>query len=97
MAAKNTSWTGKHDEALKVFMQSKGASIRKAEVRFCMSRSFLHRRLAEMNLTCRPQSCSLARQAAGWEPLPTGHPLAMSAILLPLISTADRFSDAVSS
>ncbi|WP_428393547.1 hypothetical protein [Lichenicoccus sp.] len=57
-----------------------GVTIRTAAARLGVSRSFAQRRAKLLTTRARQRACTEAREAAGTEPLPAGHPITWNAI-----------------
>lgn len=74
------NWTGDLDAKLTRLLDHQGLTIRSAAERLGVSRSFAQRRAKLLSSRSRQQTCSEAREAAGMDPLPAGHPITWSAI-----------------
>ena len=77
---RSINWTGDLDAKLTRFLDYQGVTIRAAAERLGVSRSFAQRRAKLLSTRSRQQACTKAREAAGIEPLPAGHPITWSAI-----------------
>lgn len=74
------NWTGDLDAKLIRLLDFHGVTIRSAAKRLGVSRSFAQRRAKLLSTRIRQRSCTQAREAAGIEPLPAGHPITWNAI-----------------
>lgn len=77
---RSIKWTGDLDAKLTRLLDYQGVTIRSAAARLGVSRSFAQRRAKLLSTRARQRSCTVAREAAGTEPLPAGHPITWSAI-----------------
>ncbi len=77
---RSINWTGDLDAKLIRLLDFQGATIRGAAKRLGVSRSFAQRRAKLLSTRMRQNSCTEAREAAGIDPLPAGHPITWNAI-----------------
>ncbi len=77
---RSINWTGDLDAKLTRFLDYQGVTIRAAAERLGVSRSFAQRRAKLLSTRSRQRACTQAREAAGIEPLPAGHPITWNAI-----------------
>ena len=77
---RSINWTGDLDAKLIRLLDFQGATIRGAAKRLGVSRSFAQRRAKLLSTQVRQRTCTEAREAAGTEPLPAGHPITWNAI-----------------
>lgn len=77
---RSINWPGDLDIKLTRFLDYQGVTIRAAAERLGVSRSFAQRRAKLLSNQLRQRMCTEAREAAGMEPLPAGHPITWSAI-----------------
>ncbi len=77
---RSINWTGDLDATLTRLLDYQGVTIRAAAQRLGVSRSFAQRRAKLLSNRMRQRTCTEAREAAGTDPLPAGHPITWSAI-----------------
>jgi len=77
---RSINWTGELDAKLTRLLDYQGVTIRAAAARLGVSRSFAQRRAKLLSARSRQEICTEAREAAGVDPLPAGHPITWSAI-----------------
>jgi hypothetical protein len=77
---RSINWTGDLDAKLTRLLDYQGVTIRSAAERLGVSRSFAQRRAKLLAARSRQKICTEAREAAGTEPLPAGHPITWNAI-----------------
>ena len=77
---RSLNWSLDLDAKLERLIDFQGATIRCAAKQLGVSRSFAQRRAKLLSSRSQRNRCSEAREAAGVEPLPVGHPITWSAI-----------------